>query len=109
MPVQITLSESGRKVDLRSPKVKKLQEIESAQMRMLSGEMDLQDFRMMVLDETYPELKTEVQEWAAADLTQLVNSVLRYAQGGPDAIKNSCPSGTGTQTRKVEQPSAETA
>ncbi len=96
MPVEITLSESERKITLRSPKVRKLVDIEAAQVQMLSGDMELQDFRALVIAHTYPELKEEIQDWPAADLTQLVNSVLRYSQGGPDAIKNSSRSGTGT-------------
>lgn len=109
MSIEITLSESGKKIALRSPKVSRLGEIEEAQVKMLSGDMELHDFRMLVLGETYPEMKEEVQDWPASDLTQLINSVLRYAQGGPDAIKNSLPSGAGTQTQKAVQPSAATA
>lgn len=94
---KIKLTESGKEIELKSPKVKDLALIEEAQKKMIAGETTLQEFRMLIMKKVYPEIK-KLDDWYASDLTQLCNVVMRYAQGGPDAVKNLLTPTDGTQT-----------
>jgi len=94
---KIKLPEQNKIIELRSYKAKDQAEVEKKQQKLAQGEIGLHEFRKYVVGLCYPEFVDSVDDWPAADLSYLVNLVLRYSVGGPDAVKNSLVSGSITE------------
>jgi|GEM_PF-2574382 len=66
---------------------------------MAQGGKTSHDWMEHSLREDYPAKIIDKAMEAAPDAITLYNETLRYNQAGPEAVKNSCGSGTGKQTQ----------
>ena len=90
----LQLPDSGKKIRLRSYLAREQAVVDEAHSHMVQGDISLYEFRKKILELVYPDLKAE--EMTAADLAYLTTTILKYAAGGPEAVKNSLMSGSGT-------------